>query len=105
MDKRGGGPVDDDDEGEQQTPEGIEPPYPRVESDYREEDGADVEDDVGLGIVGSSGLLEGRRPVRERRGGAHRARMLEFLIKRYQTQTAPLMTTVEAMIPIAGAPL
>lgn len=48
----GAGPVDDDVEGEEEAAEGVEPPEGGVVADEREDDGEDVEDDVGHGVLG-----------------------------------------------------
>ena len=48
---RGRGPVQDDEEREQQAPQGVEPPHARVEADQREDDGEGVEDDVGQRVL------------------------------------------------------
>lgn len=49
---RGLTPVEDDDQGEEETTDGVEPPDFAIEPDDGEENGARVEDNIRLGIFG-----------------------------------------------------
>lgn len=62
---RGAGPVEDDVEGERQAAEGVEPPDVQVVSHDGKDDGEDVEDDVGHGVLGEGlhgGVLDEAAP-------------------------------------------
>lgn len=81
----------------------------------REDDGARVENYVCNGVVGSRGGGRGLACVVgemckrcEGEGGRERtykARTLEFLMSRHQTQTTPFIRTVLSMTSKAGRPL
>lgn len=52
---RGSAPVDDDDERQQKTTEGIKPPNFGKVANNGKQDGASVENDIGHGVVGPAG--------------------------------------------------